>query len=141
MELVELEQSDIDYLKDHSISRGIFGKLPARCEWSYALRHEGQTLMAGGVVLITHTTAWIWADLSDKAHDHMIIAYRVMRDWITLIAQNHGIRRMQAYVMVGFEEGERTIEHLGFHEEKPVMPNFVDDKPAALWVRYFSEVN
>jgi RimJ/RimL family protein N-acetyltransferase len=139
MELVELEQSDIDYLRDHSVSRGIFGKLPERTEWSYALRHEGETICAGGVILLTHTTAWIWADLSDKAYGHMISTYRLMRDWLDVLARNHGIKRMQAYTLVGFEEAERTIEHLGFTRESR-MRNFVDDQPADMWVKLYDEV-
>jgi hypothetical protein len=132
----ETKYDDIEYLKTHSVSRGVFGKMPSRTEWSLTLEHEGKILCVGGVIMITNSCAWSFMDWTEEAKHHLVFVYRSIRDWLESLARNHGIKRMQAYTLVGFEEAERTIEHLQFTRESR-MRNFVDDLPADMWVRYF----
>ena len=131
-----MTQADLDYLSEHSISRGITKKLPDEVEWSYALEHEGITLVIGGIQLINSTTAWGWLDFSDKAGENINTVYRVVREWIEKMCKEKGIQRLMAYTEAGFLEAEKLVKHLGFHQES-VMFNFVGDNAAKMWVRFF----
>jgi len=130
----ETTQSDLDYLADHSVSRGIQSKQPSAIEYLYTLEHEGVPLGVGGFRLINLTTAWCWVDISEASRGHMITCYRVIKDWIDLFVEEHGIKRLQAYVEPNFPEAIRMVEHLGFEQES-IMKNFVGDKDAAMFVR------
>lgn len=134
MEFGELTQADIDVVKDDSISRGILSKQPQEIDFSYALRHEGKVLGIGGIRLINTTTAWCWVDLTYYAKEHIITVYRTTKEWIEILCRDKGIKRLQCYVEIDFEEAERTVEHLGFRYES-TMPNFVDKKPAWMFVK------
>ena len=135
MNFREAIQSDLDYLADHSVSRGIQSKQPSAIEYLYTLEHEGVPLGVGGFRLINLTTAWCWVNLSDKMkHGHVIPTYRVIKEWIEMFTKEHGIKRLQAYVEVDFPEAIRMVEHLGFEQES-IMKNFVGDKDAAMFVR------
>ena len=129
-------ESDVEFVANHSISRGIFHKMPERTEWSYALEHDGKVLGIGGMVMITPTVAWCWIDLTHYAAEHITSVYRVIKEWTEILAKDKGIRRAQAYVDCSFPEAIRTAQHLGFVRES-VMPNFIDDKPAIMFVRFF----
>lgn len=138
MNFRELKQEDIDAVKDDSISRGILSKQPEVIDYGYTLEHEGKVLGIGGFRFINSTTAWAWLDLTDRAGSHLIASYRVIKEWIDLFAQEHGIRRLQAYIEADFEKAIRLVKHLGFHQES-TMPNFVGNKSAYLYVKYFGE--
>lgn len=134
MNFREIKQEDIDFVAEHSISRGVLSKQPERTDWSYALEHEGKVLGVGGIRLINNHTAWAWVDTTEYAREHLKTGYRVVREWMEIICKEMGIVRLQAYVEVGFEEAERMVKHLGFEKES-VMRNFVGSKSAYLFVR------
>lgn len=138
MEFRELKQEDINAVKDDSISRGILSKQPEVIDFSYALEHEGKILGIGGIRLINLTTAWCWLDLTHYAGKHITTVYRVIKEWTDILVKDKGIKRLQAYIETDFPEAIRIVEHLGFHLES-TMPNFVDGKPAYLFVKYTGE--
>lgn len=132
----ELVQSDIDYMANHSVSRGIFSKMPQQTEFSFCLEDKGKILGVGGVRLINLTTSWAWVDLTHYAGEHIITVYRVIKEWMEILARDKGIKRLQAYVEVDFPKSKRMVEHLSFHQEH-IMPKFVGEKSAYLYVRHF----
>ena len=134
MELREATQEDLDYMSNHSVSRGIQKKMPERVDYVYALEHEGVPLMIGGFGLINKHTAWCWVDLSDTAGGHIHTAYRVIKEWIDKFIEEHKLTRIQSYVECDFPEAIRTVEHLGFTKES-IMKNFMGDKDAYLYIR------
>lgn len=136
MEFRALKQEDIDAVKDDSISRGILSKQPETIDFNYTLEHEGKVLGIGGIRLINMTTAWAWVDLTHYASEHIITVYRVIREWMEILAKDKGIKRLQCYVEVDFPKSKRMVEHLGFRS-KYTMPKFVGNKSAYLYVRYF----
>lgn len=136
MEFRELKQEDIDAVKDDSISRGILSKQPEIIDFGYTLEHEGKVLGIGGIRFINMTTAWAWVDLTHYAGEHIITVYRVIKEWMELLAKDKGIKRLQAYIETDFEEAIRLVKHLGFHYEY-TMPNFVGNKPTRMFVRFF----
>lgn len=134
MNFREMIQSDVDFVKDHSVSRGIFYKQPEVTDFSYTLEHEGEILGIGGIRLINPTTAWAWIDMTHYAGNHIIAVYRVIKEWMDILCKEKGIKRLQAYIEMDFPEAIRMVRHLGFKEES-VMKNFMGDKDAFMFVR------
>ena len=136
MNFRETTQPDLDFMAEHSVSRGIQSKQPESIEYLYTLEHEGNPLGVGGFRLINSTTAWCWVDLSDRVHEgHTIVAYRVIKEWVEIFAKEHGIKRLQAYVACDFPEAVRMVKHLGFYQEGPPMRCFLGEKSAYMYVR------
>lgn len=134
MNFRETTQQDLDFVADHSISRGIQKRCPEQIDYCFTLEHEDNPLAIGGFRLINSTTAWCWIDLSDKAPSHLRATYRVIKEWIDVFTQEHGIRRLQAYVETDFKEAIRMVQHLGFQWESN-MRNFMGDKDAFMYVK------
>ena len=138
MEFRELKREDIDFVKDNSISRGVLHKQPEVIDYGYCLEHEGKILGIGGIRLINLTTAWCWLDLTHYAGKHITTVYRVIKEWTEILVKDKGIKRLQAYIETDFPEAIRIVEHLDFRQES-IMPRFVGNKPAFLYVKYFGE--
>ncbi len=134
MNFRETTQEDLDFVARHSISRGIQKYCPEQVDYSYTLEHEGKPLGVGGFRLINMTTAWCYIDLTELSRSHLTSTYRVIREWIDIFIQEHGLRRLQAYIECDFPEAERLANHLGFKKES-VMKNFMGDKDAFMFVR------
>ncbi len=134
MEFRETIQADLDYLADHSVSRGVQKQQPEQIDYMFTLEHEGVILAVGGFRLINLTTAWCWLDLSDESGKHIRPVYRVVKEWIDKFVETHKIKRLQAYIEPNFPQAIRTAEHLGFKWES-TMPNFIDNQPALMYVR------
>jgi hypothetical protein len=136
MKIRELTMEDIDYVKTRSISRGIFHKLPAQTEWSYALVDGEKTMVVGGIHMINQSTAFCWIDMTEESKSQIILVYRVIKQWMEELVRVHGIIRLQAYTEFNFPEADRVLDHLGFSIESE-MRKFVGDYPAKLWVKFF----
>lgn len=136
MKFRELKQEDIDAVKGNSISRGILSKQPEVIDFSYTLEHNGKVLGIGGIRLINLTTCWLWVDMSKYAKEHIKTCYRVISEWLEILMKDKGIIRAQCYIEEDFEEAMRLVKHLGLHYEF-TMPNFVGNKPACMFVRFF----
>lgn len=132
----KLTQDDIEQVKNNSISRGVLSKQPDVIEYTYALKHEGKVLGIGGIMLINITTAWGWFNMTTDAKEHIITGYRVIKDWMKILCEAHGIKRLQCYIESDFPKAIRTAEHLGFIYES-TMPRFVDEKSAYLYVCHY----
>ncbi len=134
MEIRETTQADLDFLADHSVSRGVQKLCPEQLSYIYTLEHEGEPLGVGGFRLINKSTSWCWVDISKRAGQNMIYGYRVIRDKIEEFCKEHNLRRLQSYVECDFKRAIRMVEHLGFERES-TMKNFVGDKDAYLYVK------
>lgn len=134
MNFRETIQEDLDFVANRSVSRGIAKYQPECIDYCYTLEHEGEPLGIGGFRLINLTTAWCWVDLTDGAGRHIVVAYRVIKEWVDKFAEEHQLKRLQAYIECDFEEAIRMAQHLGFEYESR-MKNFVDNKDAFLYVR------
>ena len=76
--------------------------------------------------------------MTHLANGHIVMCYRVIKEWTNVFVKEHKIRRLQAYIECDFPEAIRIVRHLGFKRES-TMPNFVGDKPAYLYSRIFEE--
>ena len=136
MNFRETTQEDLDFVADHSVSRGILKRQPERIDYCFTLEHEGKPLGIGAFRFINTTTAWCWCDLTDLAGKHIIEGYRVIKEWMDIFVKEHGIKRLQAYVEMDFPEAIRMVQHLGFEKES-IMKNFIGDKDASMYVKLF----
>ncbi|MHC4891046.1 MAG: N-acetyltransferase [Planctomycetota bacterium] len=134
MEFRETIQEDLDFMADHSVSRGIAKYQPECIDYCYTLEHEGKPLGIGGFRLINKTTSWCWVDMSDSAGKHIPTCYRVIKEWIDKFVEEHQLKRLQAYVECDFPEAIRMVQHLGFEWESN-MENFMGDKDAFMYRR------
>lgn len=134
MKFREMTNEDFEYLKDHSISRGIFKNTPIETEFSFSLEHEGTLLGSGGFRLINETTSWVWIDMTYESRKHIHTVYRVIKEWLDVFVKDKGIIRLQAYIDPNFPEAIRTVQHLGFERESN-MKRFYPDRDAYLYVR------
>ncbi len=125
---------DFVYIANNSISRGIQKYSPEQIEFCYTLDHEGIPLGVGGFRLINQTTAWCWVDMTHNSGDHLIITYRTIKEWIDSFVEEHGLKRLQAYVQCDFTEAIRMVQHLGFKKES-IMEKFMGDRDAFMYVR------
>lgn len=132
----EMTQQDVEFMKDHSISRGILKSQPEQTEFNYALEHEGKLLIIGGIRLINLTTAWCWVDLSTESGKHLIVIYRAIKEWILELVKEKGLKRLQCYIEPDFPEAVRMIQHLGFEKES-IMEGFLPNGDALLYRRIF----
>ena len=134
MNFRELKPEDLEYVADHSVSRGIQKYHPGQVNYYYTLEDEKGILAIAGFGLINLTTAWCWMDMTDLALGRMITVYRIIRDWLDIFVEEHDIKRLQAYVECDFEKAIRLVEHLGFEREF-VMKNFTGDKDSYMYRR------
>ncbi len=138
MQFRKATQEDYIYFREHSRNADFYKEMPSAQDYDYVLELNHKPIVIGGLSLITRTTAWGWFDFSDDIGNNIIIAYRTIKEWLQISTKELGIKRVMAWVEVGFEEGERTVMHLGFHKESR-MHNFINDKPADMWVKYFGD--
>ena len=149
MNFRQLQESDIAYMAEHGIREDGHKVRIDNTEYNYTLEHDGAILGIAGFRFITDTTAWCWLQMGEEAMKHLTISFRTLSEWIggytgingervPGFCETNGIRRLEAYVEVGFEAGIRLVEHLDFHEESRML-NFIDDKPAIRFVRFFKE--
>lgn len=130
-------QSDLDYMADHSMSRGIQKQCPEQVDYVYTLENDGAPLGIGGFKVINPCTAWCWVDISDKGHKNIKATFRALRDWIDIFAKEHKLVRLQAYVRPDFKEAIRMIEHLGFEQES-IMKDFMPEGDAIMYIKLLS---
>ena len=136
MEFRETTQEDLDFVANHSVSRGILKRQPECIDYCFTLEHKGKPLGIGGFRFINITTAWCWLDMTDLAGEYIIVAYRVIKEWMEIFVKEHKIKRLQAYIELDFPEAIRMAQHLGFEKES-IMRNFVGDKDVSMYTRVF----
>jgi hypothetical protein len=134
MEIREATTEDLQYARDHTVSRGKQGTAPEKIDYLYTVEDEGVPMAVGGFRFINATTVWCHVDLTDSAGKSICKTYRVIRDWINEFAKEHNIKRLQAYVRSDFDKGKRLVEHLGFEYEF-TMKNFTEEGDADMYRR------
>lgn len=139
MNFRQLQESDIAFMAEHAMFDKSHWKKPeGEIAYNYTLEHEGKVLAIGGFVMIGKTCAIPWFDLSEFAKENIIITYRVIAEWSENFCREKGVKRMMAFVEVGFEAGARFCEHQRFHIEHR-MPKYEDDKPFDMWVKFIED--
>jgi len=133
MQLREAIQADLEYMAGHSISRGQ-KEFPVSIDVVFCLEHDGLILGTGGIKMMTPTVAWCWMDWSHDAMEHLYGGYRILSEWLGKMIETHNIKRLMAAVECDFPQAVNTVEHLGFERES-IMKNWVDGRPAFLYVR------
>lgn len=141
MEFRLATESDLKFVKEHSLYPPT-GKENSDCiDFVYTLEHGDYIIGVGGFRLITDSTAWAWIELTEFVGSHIIATYRVISEYMQRFAENHSICRMQAWVEKGFAEGHRTALHLGFTVENTLKDFLGKNRDAIMYVRYFNGEN
>jgi RimJ/RimL family protein N-acetyltransferase len=136
LKLRELKQEDIDFVKDHSISRTIFDKQPEQTDFRWTLEDDGEIVGIGGIQLINLATAWCWIDLAEKAEEKPLLVIKTLKDMMSFIVEKWKLKRLEAYVETDFEKARNFIEFLDFEYES-TMKNFCGEKDAYLYRKIF----
>jgi RimJ/RimL family protein N-acetyltransferase len=138
MEFRQMTDEDLAYHQKHALNPDDRKIHVGESEYTYSLVDGDVVLGIAGFKFINDTTAWCWLSMGENAKEHLTISFRTLAEWIPTFCRDFKIRRLEAYVKVGFEAGVRLVEHLGFTEESR-MPNFFDDMPGIRFVRFFKE--
>jgi RimJ/RimL family protein N-acetyltransferase len=134
----EMTQADLDYMAIHGVKEKDRKIHAGQSEYNYALADGDVTLGIAGFRIINDFTAWVWMIPGDEWTQHLAVAFRLLSEWIETFCADFGIRRLEAFVEIGFNEGIRLVEHLGFIEDG-IMKNFYGDLPGLRFVRLFEE--
>ena len=129
---------DLAYIQKHGAKEKDRKICAGESEHNYALVVNGVTLGIAGFRFINDTTAWCWMCPGDEWTGNLTESFRALAEWIPTFCKDFGIRRLEAYIEVGFEKGVRLIEHLGFDLESR-KKNFFGDEPGDCYVRFFEE--
>jgi hypothetical protein len=137
MEFRQATEADLKAVVENSLYPSQGKESTEAIDFIYTLDHGDYILGVGGFRMITDATAWAWIELTMFVGRHLVPTVRVIAEYMEIFCKNHNIRRLQAWVAKGFEEGIRTTRHLGF-EEECVMKDFLGKgKDAILFVKYF----
>lgn len=86
---------------------------------AYTLLLDGVPVACAGVIFMGWSRGEAWTLLSPEIKNHpRLIFSQVKKNLEKIIAEN-GLRRVQAIVLEGHEEGKVFLEHLGFKIETP----------------------
>lgn len=80
---------------------------------AWTAEHDGQVLAIAGLAPQWENRACAWALISDAAGDHFLTIHKAVKRFLTMSEY----RRIEATVDVGFTEGERWMNLLGFEYE------------------------
>lgn len=126
MEFREATTEDLKVCSEHSLHELDTKSTVSKEDFAFVLDHGDHILCAGGFQMITDVCAWAWIMPTKYVGSHWVPTIRVIKEWMEIWCKEHEIVRLQAWVKVGFDEGIRTAEHLGFIKEYK-MNNFIAD--------------
>jgi hypothetical protein len=107
MNFREATQADLEEVAKASISRGEKW-VPTQVDFVYTLEHEGRVLGIGGIKLLNSHSAWAWFNLTDAAQGHMIVVYRVIKEWLEHLVKEKQLKCLMASVDPTFPEAIRS---------------------------------
>jgi hypothetical protein len=137
MEFRQATEADIQFAADHALYPKRDPDKENCADFVYTLDHGDYLLAVGGFRMITDTTAWGWVELTEFVGNHLVPTIRVISEYMDIFCKNHKIRRLQAWVADRFEEGFRTVRHLGFDEEYLMKDFLGKGKDAIMFVKFY----
>ncbi len=86
---------------------------------AYTLEHEGQIIASAGIMLIFPSvgSACGWGYFSDLVHKYPLATHKTMKKMLNVLEKKHGLKRLQADCVKGFDRAVKWLEHLGFEYE------------------------
>lgn len=132
----------IDFKSDHAEELFTKSSTLATADAKYTLRHwldrmekkdraftlmdNGHLVVSGGIFPVWDGMGEAWLIPSDEIPKYKIRMIRILRDHISSITEEDGLRRLQATVRDDFEVAKRFIEFMGFKREG-LMKNYGPD--------------
>ena len=88
-------------------------------ENAFTLEHDGQTIACAGVMIIFPSvgSACGWGYFSKLIHKYPIATHKCMIKGLSYFEKKHGLKRIQADCVKGFDRAVKWLEHLGFEYE------------------------
>jgi hypothetical protein len=90
-----------------------------KCGPAFTLLVDNQVVACAGVTILKPGVGEAWSLLSTLFYKNKKTVFRGMRDGLNKITQEYNLRRVQALVYCGFEQGCHLLRHLGFVNETP----------------------
>lgn len=135
-----MTKEDYEFVSEHPLYPSDKGDPMTPYFEAFTFEYHGQVMGCGGFQMITETTAWAWLCMTENVGHNLIPTVRVIKEYLDKWCKSHDIIRLQAWVKIGFAQGARMVEHLGFVEEGPPMRHFCGQgAPAQLYVKMFQE--
>lgn len=139
MDFRQLTQSDVDYMKVHTINPDAYKRPEETTEHNYALVRDKHVLGIGGFTMVVPGTYWAWYDISNEGQESPLACIHAIRDFQKEFCEGLKVRRLMAFVQVGNEKAVRIAQMMGYRFECR-MHNFYGDLPADLYAKYFDKV-
>lgn len=92
-----------------------YGEYLSKAGQCFTFQHQEKVLGCAGLVNMWENRAQAWSLLSKDAGQHFVGIFRAMLSFLNL----QDIRRIEATVDAGFEQGHRMMRMLGFKIETP----------------------
>lgn len=102
-----------------------YGNGLAKAGPAFTALHEGRSLCCGGVMHIWPHRGLAWSLIDEDAGRHFVAIVRTMKRFLESIAT----RRVEAAAVMGFDQGHRLMQLLGFEYEglmRAYLPNGAD---------------
>ena len=132
----------IDFQADHAEELFTKSTTLATADSKYTLRHwldrmekkdraftlidNGHLVVSGGIIPIWERMGEAWLIPSDQIPKYKLKIIKTLRDHISSITEEDGLRRLQATVRTDYEVAVRFIEFMGFKREG-LMKNYGPD--------------
>ena len=101
-------------------------------QMAFAAVEGDEVLACSGIIEMWEGRALVWAMLSGNLGNRFLRVHRAVKKFLDTVSY----RRIEAHVDVGFNNGTRWIELLGFRQEIPCMKGFLPNGgDAAMYVR------
>ena len=94
----------VDSLRDHTKN-------------AYTLEHEGKIIGSAGFISPWPGVANGWGFFSELIYKYPLTLHKTMKRMIPIIEAKHGIVRLQADCLKGFDKAVKWLERLGFEQE------------------------
>lgn len=100
--------------------------------YSYSIQKNGRVLACAGVIEYWPGRAEAWAMMGNSSRKDFLAIHNAAKRFFEVCP----IRRIEAIVELGFEEGHRWAKALGFELEAPCMSKYsVDGRDYAMYAR------
>ena len=104
----------------------------AQCPRAIAVVDGDRVLGVAGVQEYWQDRAMVWAFLGANLEKQFLAGHRIAKRFL----DETNVQRLEAFVEVGFKQGHRWLELLGFEVELPVARKYQNGRDCTLYVRF-----
>lgn len=125
------EQESMKYLSEYMAS-DCAEKL-AEAGNSYTIKANDRVVFCGGAIVYWEGRAEVWSIIDRDCREHFYAIHKATKRFLEVLS----MRRVEATVDHGFEQGHRWVRTLGFQLETPCMKGYrPNGGDCAMYVRF-----